>query len=193
MLQKQLRKQSEEGFTIIEVLIVLAIAALILLIVFLAVPALQRNSRNNARKNDASRISTAIANWVSNNNGALPGAETGAFVVGTFTTDCGNIKNDVGNLSQFSNFICGAAVGTATVALVGGNPTLVPSSAGAGAYTSGGTFDGLIYDETAVCPTNTSNTSTSLTLTAGNARQSALLYTLETNTGNYNLSCIQVT
>jgi prepilin-type N-terminal cleavage/methylation domain-containing protein len=46
---KQLYKQKREaGFTIIEVLIVLAIAALILLIVFLAVPALQRNARNNS-------------------------------------------------------------------------------------------------------------------------------------------------
>lgn len=39
------------GFTIIEVLIVLAIAALILLIIFLVVPALQRNARNHNRKN----------------------------------------------------------------------------------------------------------------------------------------------
>jgi prepilin-type N-terminal cleavage/methylation domain-containing protein len=34
------------GFTIIEVMIVLAIAGLILLIVFLAVPALEREARN---------------------------------------------------------------------------------------------------------------------------------------------------
>jgi prepilin-type N-terminal cleavage/methylation domain-containing protein len=37
------KQKRQQGFTIIEVLIVLAIAALILLIVFLAVPALQRN------------------------------------------------------------------------------------------------------------------------------------------------------
>ncbi len=39
-------KNKNEGFTIIEVMIVLAIAALILIIVLLAVPALQRNSKN---------------------------------------------------------------------------------------------------------------------------------------------------
>jgi prepilin-type N-terminal cleavage/methylation domain-containing protein len=38
--------KNEQGFTIIEVMIVLVIAAVIMLIVFLAVPALQRNSRN---------------------------------------------------------------------------------------------------------------------------------------------------
>ena len=50
------KTKRDEGFTIIEVLIVLAIAGLIMLIVFLAVPALQRNSRNTQRTNDASLI-----------------------------------------------------------------------------------------------------------------------------------------
>ena len=45
-------KKRNQGFTIIEVMIVLAIAGLIMLIVFLAVPALQRNQRNTARKQD---------------------------------------------------------------------------------------------------------------------------------------------
>jgi len=53
-------------------MIVLAIAGLILLIVFLAVPALQRGSRNTQRKTDASSVSAAIATYISNNNGKLP-------------------------------------------------------------------------------------------------------------------------
>lgn len=65
--------KSNKGFTIIEVLIVMAIAGLILLIVFLAVPALQRNSRNTQRKNDISGILGAISEWSNNNRGALPG------------------------------------------------------------------------------------------------------------------------
>jgi prepilin-type N-terminal cleavage/methylation domain-containing protein len=63
-------KKKNEGFTIIEVLIVLAIAGLIMLIVFLAVPALQRSSRNTGRKNDVSRVLTAVNEWVSNNSGS---------------------------------------------------------------------------------------------------------------------------
>lgn len=66
-MYQNLRKRAE-GFTIIEVLIVLAIAGLIMLIVFLAVPALQRNSRNNARNNDASRISAAVTECLANRN-----------------------------------------------------------------------------------------------------------------------------
>lgn len=63
--------KDNKGFTIIEVLIVLAIAGLIMLIVFLAVPALQRNSRNTQRSNDAARVAGAINECLSNNNGNL--------------------------------------------------------------------------------------------------------------------------
>lgn len=71
MLSK-LKKSKSEGFTIIEVMIVLAIAGLILLIVLLAVPALQRNSRNTQRKNDVSALIAAVNEYTSNNAGALP-------------------------------------------------------------------------------------------------------------------------
>lgn len=64
-------KKDNKGFTIIEVLIVLAIAGLIILIVFLAVPALQRNSRNTQRSNDAARVAGAINECLTNNNGNL--------------------------------------------------------------------------------------------------------------------------
>ncbi|HET7320069.1 MAG TPA: type II secretion system protein [Candidatus Saccharimonadales bacterium] len=70
---KQLKKQ-DKGFTIIEVMIVLAIAGLILLIVFLAVPALQRNSRNTQRKSDIGALLAAWQEYVNNNGGTLPGA-----------------------------------------------------------------------------------------------------------------------
>lgn len=83
MTYQQLKKKSE-GFTIIEVLIVLAIAGLIMLIVFLAVPALQRNSRNNARNSEASRISAAITDCLANRNGQIGSCNTAANLqVGT--------------------------------------------------------------------------------------------------------------
>jgi prepilin-type N-terminal cleavage/methylation domain-containing protein len=77
-MYKQLRK--EKGFTIIEVMIVLAIAGLILLIVFLAVPALQRTARNTTIKNDASAVAGGITEFESNNNGTPP---TGVNANGT--------------------------------------------------------------------------------------------------------------
>lgn len=66
------RKSDEAGFTIIEVMIVLAIAGLILLIVLLAVPALQRNSRNTQIKNDAANVVGAVSTFASDNDGAIP-------------------------------------------------------------------------------------------------------------------------
>lgn len=66
----------EQGFTIIEVLIVLAIAGLILLIVFLAVPALQRNSRNTQRSNDAAQIGGALNECLANRNGQVASCNT---------------------------------------------------------------------------------------------------------------------
>lgn len=64
--------KKEKGFTIIEVVLVLAIAGLIFLMVFIALPALQRNQRDTQRKNDLSRAQTAINNYQSNNRNALP-------------------------------------------------------------------------------------------------------------------------
>lgn len=69
-------KKLQKGFTIIEVLIVLAIAGLILLIVFLAVPALQRNSRNTQRKNEVAGLLGGVNEWTNNNNGVLPANAT---------------------------------------------------------------------------------------------------------------------
>lgn len=84
MLSKIRQRKEQKGFTIIEVLIVLAIAGLIMLIVFLAVPALQRSSRNTQAKNAASSILAAVSEFQNNNNGAMP---TGASVAsdGTVT------------------------------------------------------------------------------------------------------------
>jgi prepilin-type N-terminal cleavage/methylation domain-containing protein len=65
-------KKDRKGFTIIEVMIVLAIAGLILLIVFLAVPALQRSARNTSRKEDVAQVAAAVANFIADNGGALP-------------------------------------------------------------------------------------------------------------------------
>jgi prepilin-type N-terminal cleavage/methylation domain-containing protein len=61
-----------QGFTIIEVLIVLAIAGIIMLIVFLAVPALQRNSRNNQRRSDVSHMAGLVNEYAANHAGAMP-------------------------------------------------------------------------------------------------------------------------
>ncbi len=65
-------QSKEKGFTIIEVVLVLAIAGLIFLMVFIALPALQRNQRDTQRRNDIGRVQTAIASYSSANRGSIP-------------------------------------------------------------------------------------------------------------------------
>ena len=90
-MSKQELKQ--KGFTIIEVVLVLAIAALIFLMVFIALPALQSSQRDTARKNDVSIVASAVNSWSGNNRGkaldsdALTGIKTYADKLSDNTTD----------------------------------------------------------------------------------------------------------
>jgi prepilin-type N-terminal cleavage/methylation domain-containing protein len=50
--------QKEKGFTLIEIVLVLAIAGLLLVIVFLAVSGAQKSRRDSQRKNDNATVTT---------------------------------------------------------------------------------------------------------------------------------------
>ncbi len=94
--------KSTKGFTIIEALIVLAIIGAIMLILFLAVPALRRNQRNTTRKNDVASLLAAVNEYAANNNGANPAA-----------------ASDITSISKVSYY------GTADVALASGAQTAI--------------------------------------------------------------------
>ena len=68
--------KSKKGFTIIEVVLVLAIAGLIFLMVFIALPNLQRSQRDTQRRNDYSALSAGLVQYMTNNNGKMPAACT---------------------------------------------------------------------------------------------------------------------
>ena len=67
---------NKHGFTIIEVVLVLAIAGLIFLMVFVALPALQKGQRDTQRKNDVGRAITALTNYTANGGAALQNANS---------------------------------------------------------------------------------------------------------------------
>ena len=80
-------QQKTKGFTIIEVVLVLAIAGLIFLMVFIALPALQRSQRDSARKSEVGTVVSAIQSYQSNNRNAIPtAASIVQYVGGTGTT-----------------------------------------------------------------------------------------------------------
>jgi len=62
----------QQGFTIIEVIIVLVIAAIIMLAVFLVVPQLQRTQRNTRNQAVARQAFSAGEQYAANNNGSYP-------------------------------------------------------------------------------------------------------------------------
>ena len=68
------KTNSRRGFTIIEVVLVLAIAGLIFLMVFLALPALQRSQRDTERRNKLGEFRTQVIQYQSNNRGRVPGS-----------------------------------------------------------------------------------------------------------------------
>ena len=113
--------RNQKGFTIIEVLIVLAIAGLILLIVFLAVPALQRNSRNTTMKNDASAVAGGISEYASNNNGGQPSAITGT----------GTVTVGAAGTTQAQARVNGSTTVSATAASASFTPSATAPGAGA--------------------------------------------------------------
>ena len=67
----------KRGFTIIEVVLVLAIAGLIFMMVFLAFPALQRSQKDTQRRDQLSGLVTQIIQFQSNNRNQLPEGTNG--------------------------------------------------------------------------------------------------------------------
>ncbi len=156
-MNKKLSKQ-QKGFTIIEVLIVLAIAGLIMLIVFLAVPALQRNSRNTQRRDDVGKLLSIVTEYSTNNNGQLP---TNAVCFGEMAISGGNNTQPV---SAPGGYYCKAA-GTSI-------------SWDQNAAANNTTTDTVVLRSGARCDGTTGNATTQ----GASARSVVALYTLEIGT-----------
>ena len=62
------------GFTIIEVVLVLAVAGLIFAMAFIAVPSLQRSQRDNDRRDDMLTFVSEVKRYQTSNRGNLPGS-----------------------------------------------------------------------------------------------------------------------
>lgn len=150
------RAQGDKGFTLIEVMIVLAIAGLILLVVFLAVPALQRNARNTQRREDAGNILSAISEYMAGNNSMLP-------------------ANQAAAAASSANFVIGASgTNQVTVPLGYYDATDISIVTYAAGNTNTTTEDTIVVMKEAACSsTSTGNPE------AGSSRSVVILYTVE--------------
>jgi prepilin-type N-terminal cleavage/methylation domain-containing protein len=170
-------RQADQGFTIIEVMIVLAIAGLILLIVLLAVPAVQRNSRNTTIKSAVGDIAGAISTFESDNNGTTP-----SYVNDT-TSGALTVEN--GSTPVAPAGPCVAPSGS-------GNPTENANTPGGltvncGIASPGGTVPASTIDVEigVVCPSPVPATGPPGNSTASN-RSVAIYYAIETSGGTTN-------
>ena len=87
--------KNKKGFTIIEVVLVLAVAGLIFLRVFIALPALQLSQRNTRRRQDMARILSSLDDYAANNNGKMPG--------GSSSNDSSGRATERADLAKFVN------------------------------------------------------------------------------------------
>lgn len=89
-----------DGFTIIEVALVLAIAGLIFMMIFIAAPALQRLARDATRQEDIYAIIKEIKAFQTNNRGALPSMPDTGIVTAAAG---GNAAGSADNWQSFYN------------------------------------------------------------------------------------------
>ena len=112
----------EQGFTLIEIVIVMAIAAALILVVLLAVGGAQKSRRDTQRRADATEFVAQLENYAANNAGAYPaaGAAPASFsrndpTLGTTYTYTATpaVAPTVGKIAYAPAYTCAGPVGVA--------------------------------------------------------------------------------
>ena len=164
------RKLNNKGFTIVETLIVLAIAATIIIVVLLAVPSLQRQSRNTVVKTAANNILSGWAAEVANSNGATPTTAAGTGTAGKITIGA----NSYTFASSVNTFVATATASSVTYGTTLGATVVTPGA--------------VVVLTTGVC-TTPNTVATTQAITVGTTAQVAILYPVEGTTGQ--VTCVQ--
>lgn len=153
--------KNTKGFTIIEVVLVLAIAGLIFLMVFIALPALQRTQRDSARQEEVSTVIAAIGTYSSLNNGKLPSSATS--IVSIVEGASGTTLASGTTVTVYSDV---SSAPTVTGTKESGTPTSTSLP-----------YDNIVVYNKYKC--STADASNKMTLVKGTARQAAALAFLE--------------
>lgn len=113
-------QKTAKGFTIIEVVLVIAIAGLIMLMVFIALPALQSGQRDSARKSDIGIVASAVGTATQNNRGVFPATvalktqlEAASTAAGAKTTFKG-LSNNTTDVAVIGNALTSAPTAAIT-------------------------------------------------------------------------------
>ena len=157
------KKDNKKGFTIIEVVLVLAIAGLIFAMVFIALPALQRSRRDHSRENDASVVAAAITKWNSANRNS-----------GTFSEE--SLRKYVDKLDQYDKNSELKVAATGSSMSVAGNEIKVMRGKKCPAST----------------PAPSADDPANITLQNGSSRNAVVVVLLENNGSQKQLYCQDV-
>jgi prepilin-type N-terminal cleavage/methylation domain-containing protein len=181
-------KKVNEGFTIVETLIVLAIAALIITIILIAVPDLQRSGRNSNILHDAQNVSSGIQTFEGNNQGLIPSTVAGSAGSSLVTVSGGTNTSDATAHVQASTTVWQDST---YVAGTGGTTTSVVYS-GTTAGKNGTIAPGYVYVALGEsCGSFASGTPGSYSLNASVPRSVAILYPIEGSSANTSsIGCI---
>lgn len=102
-MQKQ-KPFFRSGFTIIELVLVLAVAGLVFLMVFVALPNLQRSQRDTQRRQDYANLLANVTQYMVNNNGKLPNAPSSG-ANWSYATDSKNLINSTGKAPDGDDYV----------------------------------------------------------------------------------------
>ena len=115
--------KKEKGFTLIEIVLVLAIAGLILVIVFLAVSGAQKSRRDTQRKSDNARYLSQMEACASNQSGTYAGcAGNAAYLPSNFNDPLSGTAYNIttpATVAAAQTACTAATVGTIGVVITG--------------------------------------------------------------------------
>ncbi len=114
--------KAKKGFTIIEVVLVLAIAGLIFLMVFVALPALQRSQRDTQRRDDMGRFISQLAQYQTNNNRQIPAKDKWSNFITDYLNAGGDIFQDPNGTAYSVAGVCYATANDACDGTKSKNP-----------------------------------------------------------------------
>jgi prepilin-type N-terminal cleavage/methylation domain-containing protein len=162
-------QRKEKGFTIIEVVLVLAIAGLIFLMVFIALPALQRSQRDSARKQEVGTVASSITSYQGNNRGNNPtDVQIGQYITGNAS----------------------AVLASGSTVIIRANAYTAPITLSANIQASPNTSDNILYaDQMKVYYGYQCDPTSSTGLIRGTTRQSAIAVALESGPAAGSVYC----
>lgn len=189
----KINKLNNKGFTIVETLIVLAIAAVILIIVLLAVPALQRSSKNTSDHEAADDVSSAISDYESANSGSAPAYISSNGTAGTLLVGASSSSNTTYNIPSSDLVLQYAMPPAATSTTAAFKYSTTSTSNGSTLAATGNTIStgnvGVVVG--GLCPSPATTTgNANLTITATSAQSFAIVYPIQASSGG-NTGCIQ--